>query len=363
MPASRARFANARRICLPAGSSDVLVDLVDAQRSDAPSPRRWRRIAPSTTPRAPSSARYAVHSSSARLVAGRVAEELRVPRRGVLERVGHRRREHPAVAAGLPHPRDRTLLRVVAAGDEPAAEQRRVAAGGEVRRASRATSSAVRSSPRRPLSRYAQRRSGETTYGALHVIRSNVSPSTGSKKLPSAALDVVEAVQRGVQLRVRERARIDVDRDDLAVAPRGEQRVDAAAGADVERAPAALPHGQHVARARGRRVARDVVRRIVGVAREAVGREQHVGDRDEARRAARRRRASSREPRARRAPRRPSGRARRPPPPPAPAAGGTGAGSPCRAATSAAAAPRRARPPSCPSTRPRRAGRRARPPS
>ena len=98
-----------------------------------------------------------------------------------------------------------------------------------------------------------------------------------------AALDVVEAVQRGVQLRVCERARIDVDRDHLAVAPRGEKRMDAAAGADVERAPATLAHRQHVARARGRRVARDVVRRIVGVAREPVGGEQHVGDRDEAR--------------------------------------------------------------------------------
>ena len=145
------------------------------------------------------------------------------------------------------------------------------------------------------------------------------------------------------------------------MAPRGEQRVDAAARADVERAAAALAHGQHVARARGRRVARDVVRRIVGVAREPVGCEQHVGDRDEAR-GRHDVAAELGEPRTRQAPRRPSGRARRSPPPPARAAGGTGAGSPCRAATSAAAAPRRARPPSCPSTHPRRAGRRACPP-
>jgi hypothetical protein len=61
------------------------------------------------------------------------------------------------------------------------------------------------------------------------------------------ALDVVESVQRGVELRVRERARIDVDRDHLAVVTRGDERVDPAAGPDVECAAAALPRRQHVA--------------------------------------------------------------------------------------------------------------------
>src|SRR5437868_6815044 len=52
------------------------------------------------------------------------------------------------------------------------------------RDAASCTTCAVTSSPRNPLSRYAHRASGETTNGALHVIRSNVSPSTGAKKLP-----------------------------------------------------------------------------------------------------------------------------------------------------------------------------------
>ena len=56
-------------------------------------------------------------------------------------------------------------------------------------------------------SRYCQRSSGETTYGALHVIRSNVSPATGSNRLPSrtsrlsipfsAAFSAVNATARG----------------------------------------------------------------------------------------------------------------------------------------------------------------------
>ena len=97
------------------------------------------------------------------------------------------------------------------------------------------------------------------------------------------ALDVVEPVERGVQLGVRERARVDVDGDDVAVVPRGEERVDAAAGADVERTLAALARREHVARPRRRRVVRDVVRRVVRVAREAVRGEQHVVDRHEPR--------------------------------------------------------------------------------
>ena len=91
-----------------------------------------------------------------------------------------------------------------------------------------------------------------------------------------SAFDVVEAVERGVERGVGERARIDVDGDDVLVVLRCEQCVDAASRADVERACAALARRQHVARPRRRRVARDIVGRIVRVTREAVRREQHV---------------------------------------------------------------------------------------
>jgi hypothetical protein len=60
----------------------------------------------------------------------------------------------------------------------------------------------------KPESRYAQRLSGETTYGALHVIRSKLSPATGSNRLPdrhstfvtplSAAFSSVKASARGL---------------------------------------------------------------------------------------------------------------------------------------------------------------------
>ena len=59
---------------------------------------------------------------------------------------------------------------------------------GRRRRGAAAASRTTRSeswSPGRPPSRYCQRRSGEITYGALQVMRSNVSPATGSKRLPS----------------------------------------------------------------------------------------------------------------------------------------------------------------------------------
>ena len=107
------------------------------------------------------------------------------------------------------------------------------------------------SSPSSEPSRYVQRRSGETTNGALHVIRSNCSPATGSKRLPRAALDVLEAAERCVQLGEREGARVDVGRDDMFAVTGGEQGVHAVPGSDVEGARDA---GRGVSRSHSRAV-------------------------------------------------------------------------------------------------------------
>src|SRR5581483_8068540 len=104
----------------------------------------------------------------------------------------------------------------------------------------------------------------------------------GSEEAPLAALDVVELVERGVQLRVRERAVVHVGRDHALCMASGEERVDTAPGPHVERLLHARARGEQVARARGRRVRRDVVGRIVRVAREPVRGEQRVVDRNEA---------------------------------------------------------------------------------
>ena len=80
-------------------------------------------------------------------------------------------------------------------------------------------------SPGRPPSRYCQRRSGETTYGALQVIRSKTSPSTGSKRLPRRVSTFVDAVQRRADLGEGERACIDVGRDHVVSVLGREQRV------------------------------------------------------------------------------------------------------------------------------------------
>src|SRR5207248_2759170 len=85
----------------------------------------------------------------------------------------------------------------------------------------------------------------------------------GLEQVAAAGLDVGEAVQARVQFREGERARVDVRRDDLARALRGEQCLDAAAGADVERAPDAPGGREQVEEVRRRGVRRDPVRRVV----------------------------------------------------------------------------------------------------
>ena len=116
-------------------------------------------------------------------------------------------------------------------------------------------------SPRMPLSRNRYALSGETTYGGFATTRSNCSPSTGSKKLPSRVSTLRDAVERRVELRVGERPRVHVGRDDV-LGVRGEQdRLDPVAGAQVERALARAANGQ--VRERDRRAVH--ARHVVGV--------------------------------------------------------------------------------------------------
>ena len=131
-----------------------------------------------------------------------------VPAGRVLERVGARQPEHPRVAAGALEPVVEALVRLLLGLGDPADEQRRDPVLGASEAAACRTTRSESSSAGSPPSRYCQRDSGETTYGALHVIRSNVSPATGSKRLPSrtstlsssfnAALISVNASARGL---------------------------------------------------------------------------------------------------------------------------------------------------------------------
>ena len=98
------------------------------------------------------------------------------------------------------------------------------------------------------------------------------------------ALDVREAVERRVQLGERERAGIDVRRDDLACLARGEHGLHAAARADVERTLDRPSGSQRVAELGGRRIGGHEVGRVfLGVlAGEIVGGHEQVADRDDA---------------------------------------------------------------------------------
>ena len=82
------------------------------------------------------------------------------------------------------------------------------------------------------------------TYGGFETTRSNVSPCTGSKKLPARNSMFVTAVQGRVELGERERALVEVGRDDMLAMRGGEQRLEAGACADVERACHPLAHGE-----------------------------------------------------------------------------------------------------------------------
>ena len=103
----------------------------------------------------------------------------------------------------------------------------------------------------------------------------------GLEEAAEPRLDVADAVERDVELRVSESSRVHVRRDDVFGVRREEDRLDAVAGAEVERTLAGSAH-RHV-RERDRRPvhARDVVG--VAVRRRVIGRDQQLVVRNDAR--------------------------------------------------------------------------------
>ena len=204
----------------------------------------------------------------ARPLVQRVAESLpcqvRVPLRGVRERIGVQGREDPAVATTRLRPADHALVGCVLVEREPADEHGRVAIIGEMRGCGEQHALrhpvlgelAVAIHPPRLGRDDVWGVAGDEPEGlALH----------GLEQASLTALDIVEPVQGGVERRVRERSRIDVRRDDLPGMLCGKQRVDAAAGADGERSCDARAWGERIENPSGRGVGRDVVGRIVCV--------------------------------------------------------------------------------------------------
>ena len=88
----------------------------------------------------------------------------------------------------------------------------------------------------------------------------------GLEEAALAALDVVEPVQRRVELRVRDRAWVDVGRDDLSRMLGGEQGMDPTSGADVEDPVDTWTRRQGIEDASRRCIGRDVVSRVIRVA-------------------------------------------------------------------------------------------------
>ena len=116
-------------------------------------------------------------------------------------------------------------------------------------------------SPSRPLSRKRNADSGEITYGGLEVTSSKRSPPAGSKKLPARHSTFSTPLSAALKAAKLERALVDVGRDHAPAVPRGEDRLDARAGAHVERGLDRPAHGQVRERQRGPVHAGDVVRR------------------------------------------------------------------------------------------------------
>ena len=139
--------------------------------------------------------------------------------------------------------------------------------------------SLTRSRPR-PLSRNTYAVSGEITYGGLQTTSPNVSPATGSKKLPGRNSMLSTSLRAAFSAaKASARSLTSVATTLLGVA-RGEQRLDAAAGPDVERRPDRAPDGEVGQRQRWPMETGDVVRPgAVGVGQ--VRREHDPAVRDE----------------------------------------------------------------------------------
>ena len=198
------------------------------------------------------------------------------------ERVGVPGRQDPGVATGRIHPLERPLVRCVLVLCQPADEQRREPPVGKMGRR-------VAHDPLRHLVCVETGVAvGPPALGrddVRSVARDQVERLACDRleEAARAALDVRDAVERGVQLGERQRSGVHVGRDDVLGMIGRQQRVNAAAGADVERACDARARRERVAEARGRRVDRNVVGRIVADRQHAHPRNDLVTDRGEPR--------------------------------------------------------------------------------
>ena len=198
-----------------------------------------------------------------------IAGEVVVPACGVVERVGAAQSEHPRVAAVAVEPVVDALVRLVLRLGEPADEHRCVPAVREVERRLAhdalgqlvARQAAVAVLPA-PFRRDHVRRVARDQVERLAGDRLEEAAQTG--------LDVVDPVQRGADLRERERPCVHVGRDHVIGVRCGEERVGAVAGADVQRALDAAARRQRREPVRRRREAGHPAGRVVLPEREAV---------------------------------------------------------------------------------------------
>src|SRR5581483_9330737 len=213
-----------------------------------------------------------------------LARELLVPRRRMVERIGLPDRQDPRVAAlDALHPRERPLVCALLVGADPAREHRHVPVLGEMagRLEKHASRDLVASQPavavRPPVL------GGDDV---RRVARDQVEALAGDgvEEAAEPRLDVPETVQRRVEIRERDRARVDVGGGHMGGVAGCHQRLDTAPGADVQGANAAHARCEAVAYARRERVRGDVVRRVLAlVLRVVVRRDEEIADRQDPR--------------------------------------------------------------------------------
>ena len=103
------------------------------------------------------------------------------------------------------------------------------------------------------------------TNGGFATTSPNCSPRTGSNRLPRRQLDVLDAVQRSAETGEAERARVQVEADDVLAVARCKERLGAGAGAEVEGCVHRPAHGQRGERPRRRADLDDVVLAATGL--------------------------------------------------------------------------------------------------
>ena len=212
--------------------------------------------------------------------AERLAGEVRVPLRGMRERIRGQRGEDPALAAARFGPLEDALVRIALVEREPAHEHRGVAAIVQM----------LGRSEDHPLRHFVL---GELTV-SVHpaplrgddvgrIARDQVERLAFHwvEEAALAAFDVAESVQSGVELGVGDRAGVDIGGDHVPGMLRGEQRVDAASRSDVERSVDTRARRQGIENTGCGRVGRDIVGRVVAVTGEAVRGEHDLADRQD----------------------------------------------------------------------------------